>query len=122
MYDQILVALDGSASSRCAGQAALALAAAGGSRLIACHIYDVDIHRRRFTDMEPGLPEKYQEKETLTDLRTAHDRLMHEGFRALSAGYVEDFAAAPRPCFLYFIHLRTQRQTQRMYRTSSILQ
>lgn len=94
MYDQILVALDGSEPSRYAGQAALALAAAGASSLIACHVYGVDIHRRRFTDMEPGLPEKYQEKKTLTDLRMAHDRLMREGFLALSAGYVEDFVAS----------------------------
>ncbi|MHC4582522.1 MAG: universal stress protein, partial [Planctomycetota bacterium] len=54
--------------------------------------YGVDIHRRRFTDMEPGLPERYQQQETLTGLRSAHDRLIQEGFRALSAGYVEDFA------------------------------
>lgn len=94
MYDQILVALDGSESSRHAGEAALALAIATGGHIIACHIYGVDIHRRRFTDMEPGLPEKYQEEETLTDLRTAHDSLIHEGFRALSAGYVEDFVAS----------------------------
>ncbi len=96
MYDQILVALDGSDASRHAGQMALALAAAGGSHVIACHIYGVDIHRRRFTDMEPGLPEKYQEQQTRTDLRTAHDRLMREGFLALSAGYVEDFLASAR--------------------------
>jgi nucleotide-binding universal stress UspA family protein len=96
MYDQILVALDGSESSRYAGQAALALAAASGGRLIACHIYGVDIHRRRFIDMEPGLPEKYQEQGRLTGLRSAHGRLMREGFLALSAGYVEDFVAAAR--------------------------
>lgn len=94
MYDQILVALDGSESSRYAGQAALALASAGQSRLIACHIYGVDIHRRRFTDMEQGLPEKYQEQERLDGLRSAHDRLMREGFLSLSAGYVEDFVAS----------------------------
>ena len=37
------------------------------------------------------MPAKYQEKDNLTELRTAHGRLMEEGFRALSAGYVEDF-------------------------------
>ncbi len=96
MYDQILVALDGSEASRHAGEAALALAGAAGDHVIACHIYGVDIHRRRFTDMEPGLPDRYQEEETLTGLRTAHDRLIQEGFRALSAGYVEDFVASSR--------------------------
>ena len=96
MYEQILVALDGSESSRYAGDAAVTVAAATGSSIIACHIYGVEVHRRRFSEMEPGLPEKFQEKETLTDLRTAHDRLMHEGFRALSAGYVEDFVTSSR--------------------------
>ncbi len=96
MYDQILVALDGSESSRHAGEAALALAAAMGSSVTACHICGVDIHRRRFSDMEPGLPTKYQEKETLSGLRTAHDRLMREGFSALSAGYVDDFMNSAR--------------------------
>ena len=96
MYDQILVALDGSQSSRYAGETALALATATEGHVIACHIYGVDIHRRRFTDMEPGLPEMYQEQERLTGLRTAHDRLMREGFLALSAGYVEDFVASAR--------------------------
>jgi nucleotide-binding universal stress UspA family protein len=46
--------------------------------------------------MEPGLPTKYQEKETLSGLRTAHDRLMREGFSALSAGYVDDFMNSAR--------------------------
>lgn len=96
MYDRILVALDGSESSRYAGQAALVMAAAGANQVLACHIYGVDIHRRRFTDMEPGLPTKYQQQQTLAGLRTAHDRLMREGFLALSAGYVDDFVSSAR--------------------------
>ena len=90
MYSHILVALDGSEASDCAGQAALAIAAATGARLTVCHVYGVGIHRQRFGAMEPGLPSKYQQTETLDDLREAHDRLMDEGFRALSTGYVED--------------------------------
>lgn len=93
MYDHMLVALDGSRPSRCAGQVALALAAATGARVTACHVYGAEIHRHRFADMEPGLPAEYQEREKLTDLRSAHDRLMDEGFRALSTGYVEEFLA-----------------------------
>jgi nucleotide-binding universal stress UspA family protein len=91
MYTHILVALDGSEPSRFAGDAAIAVAAATGARVTACHIYGAQMHRRRFIDMEPGLPAKYQEQERLSDLRTAHDRLMDEGFRALSTGYIEDF-------------------------------
>lgn len=94
MYNHILVALDGSEPSRCAGQAALALAKAARARVTACHVYGVRIHQVRFCDMEPGLPAQYQQEATLSDLRTAHDRLIQEGFRALSAGYVEDFVAS----------------------------
>jgi nucleotide-binding universal stress UspA family protein len=60
----------------------------------ACHIYGAEMHRRRFTDMEPGLPAKYQEQERLSGLRTAHDQLIDEGFRALATGYMEDFVAS----------------------------
>jgi len=98
MYKHILVALDGSQLSRSAGRAALAIARATGARIAACHVYGVDIHRRRFVDMEPGLPRKYQQDERLADLRSAHGRLMDEGFRALSAGYVEDFVTDCRDC------------------------
>ena len=93
MYDHMLVALDGSEPSRCAGQVALALATATGARVTACHVYGAAIHRHRFADMEPGLPAEYQQQAKLTDLRTAHDKLMDEGFRALSTGYVEEFLA-----------------------------
>jgi nucleotide-binding universal stress UspA family protein len=89
----MLVALDGSEPSRCAGRVALALAAATGARVTACHVYGVEIHRHRFGDMEPGLPAEYQRQDKLVDLRTAHDKLMDEGFRALSTGYVEEFLA-----------------------------
>lgn len=94
MYNHILVALDGSEPSRHAGQAALALAMATQARVTACHVYGVRIHQVRFSDMEPGLPAQYQQETTLSDLRTAHDRLIQEGFRALSTGYVEDFIAS----------------------------
>jgi nucleotide-binding universal stress UspA family protein len=94
VYKKILVALDGSEPSRYAGQAAIGLALATRCHVTACHVYGVDIHRRRFSDMEPGLPVKYQQENTLTDLRTAHNRLILEGLRALSKGYVEDFMAA----------------------------
>jgi nucleotide-binding universal stress UspA family protein len=91
MYQHILVALDGSAASGYAGQAAVELAAATGARVTACHVYGAQIHRHRFTDMEPGLPASYQAPETLSHLRLTHDQLIEEGFEALSTGYIEDF-------------------------------
>ena len=96
MYSHILVALDGSQRSQWAGQAVMELARATGAKVTACHVYGVEIHRTRFIEMEPGLPAQYQDKQTLDDLQSAHDQLMNEGFRALSAGYLEDFAAACR--------------------------
>ena len=96
MYGHILVALDGSKPSQFAAQAALALAVATGARVTACHVYGAEIHRCRFSEMEPGLPAKYQDGETLSDLRIAHDRLIEEGFQALSAGYVENFVASAK--------------------------
>ena len=91
MYSHILVALDGSEPSRCAGRAVFVLASATGARVTACHVYGAQMHRRRFIDMEGGLPAEYQEQTRLHDLRAAHDQLIDEGFRALSTGYVEDF-------------------------------
>jgi len=94
MYKNILVALDGSAASGFASQVAIKLANALECRITACHVYGIDIHRSRFSDMEPGLPKQYQEENKLMYLRSSHDKLMSEGFRALSIGYVEDFVAS----------------------------
>lgn len=93
MYNHILVALDGSQASRCAGQAATALAKAAGCRMTACHIYGAEYHRQRFSDMEPGLPSQYQNQRSLTYLRTTHDKLIHDGFHSLSSGYMQTFVA-----------------------------
>jgi nucleotide-binding universal stress UspA family protein len=96
MYKHILIAMDGSEPSRFAAQAAANLAIAIDARITVCHIYGVEIHRHRFSEMEPGLPANYQEQKTLSNLRTAHGKLIQEGFRALSTGYVEDFVASSR--------------------------
>lgn len=96
MYHHILVALDGSKPSRCAGQIAITFAEITGCRITACHVYGAEYHRQRFSDMEPGLPSKYQTRQSLIDLRTTHDKLIHEGFHSLSSGYMEDFIAICR--------------------------
>jgi nucleotide-binding universal stress UspA family protein len=96
MYDHILVALDGSEPSQYAGQIAIDLAQVLECRITACHVYGAEFHRRRFTDMEPGLPSQYQDDRSLTYLRSTHDKLIHEGFHSLSTGYMEDFIAACR--------------------------
>ena len=96
MYNHILVALDGSRPSQYAGQTAMAFAEAAGCRITACHVYGAQYHRQRFTDMEPGLPSKYQTVQSLSYLRATHDKLIHEGFHSLSAGYVETFVDSCR--------------------------
>lgn len=94
MYNHILVALDGSEPARYTGQAAIAFAKATGSHITACHVYGAEYHRRRFTDMEPGLPTQYQSGQTLAHLRTTHDKLIHEGFHSLSSGYMKSFTTS----------------------------
>lgn len=96
VYNHILVALDGSQASLHAGQSALALALATGARVTACHVYGVQIHQHRFSDMEPGLPSKYHAGQAMEHLRSTHDRLMNEGFQALSTGYIKNFVIAGR--------------------------
>ncbi len=96
MYSRILVALDGSEYSISGGQIALALARGLSSQILACHVYDSKIHHTRFREMEPGLPARFQGKESLHHLRHAHDSLISDGFRALSKGYMEHFVADAR--------------------------
>jgi nucleotide-binding universal stress UspA family protein len=97
MYRQILVAHDGSSSSNFAVQAAFSLAErVNDSRLIGCHVYAARMHRTRFEDMEPGLPENYQEEERLDRLRNTHDGLISEGMVLISDAYLSPLARAAR--------------------------
>lgn len=96
MYSTILVALDGSKHSVWGAQIGLAIARGLGAEILACHVYDTKIHRVRFQEMEPGLPARYQGKESLHQLRKAHDSLILDGFHSLSRGYVEHFVADAR--------------------------
>jgi nucleotide-binding universal stress UspA family protein len=87
----ILVCLDGSPDADAAATLALEYARSEGCHVIAAHIYDARIHESRFRQMEPGLPQKYQAKEGLKELRDSHGTLMGDGFQALSRGYMERF-------------------------------
>ncbi len=96
MYSTILLALDGSPDSLAGEGLALALARGLGCELLCTHVYDSRIHEDRFREMEPGLPDRYQDPGYLRGLRTSHDGLISEGFRALSRGYLEAFLAEAR--------------------------
>lgn len=97
MYKTTLVAVDGSYWSDCAVDAAMSIARLGsGSRIIGCHVYAARMHRIRFEDMEPGLPDKYQDEERLQSLRGSHDNLISHGMRLISEAYLGPPAARAR--------------------------
>jgi len=89
MYNRILVALDGTQWSDMAMHASLKLAELmKNTTIIGCHVYGAQMHRKRFEQMEPGLPERYQEDEELTRLRGAHEDLITDGMQIISDAYL----------------------------------
>jgi nucleotide-binding universal stress UspA family protein len=62
-----------------------------GVHLIGCHAYAARLHRSRFSDMEPGLPDGYS-GEGLINLRRTHENLIGEGLRMISDSYLEPLA------------------------------
>ncbi|WP_221056364.1 universal stress protein [Methanoculleus chikugoensis] len=94
MYQQVFVGVDGSPCSDLAVDAALAFASAAGTgRCTGCHVYAARMHRQRFEDMEPGLPERYREEERLGPLRATHDDLISGGMALISDAYLAPPAA-----------------------------
>jgi nucleotide-binding universal stress UspA family protein len=90
MYQRILVAMDGTQWSNMAIHASLELAQLGEkTTLIGCHVYGALMHRKRFEQMEPGLPERYQEERELTRLRGAHEDLITDGMQIISDAYLK---------------------------------
>ena len=53
-------------------------------------------HDDRFEQMEPGLPDQYRSEDRFEELRSAHDSMIKEGVRTLSASYMGDFLQAAR--------------------------
>lgn len=92
MYKRIFIALDGSGCSDLARDAAISLAEkCDGVHLIGCHAYAARLHRTRFGDMEPGLPESYK-GEGLIGLRKTHEGLIADGMQLISNSYLEPLA------------------------------
>jgi nucleotide-binding universal stress UspA family protein len=89
MYNKILVAVDGSIYSDYAIDAAIKLANNNKTTIFGCHIYSSKMHKRRFEDMEKGLPEKYQSEEKLTYLRNTHEDLIGDGMNLISDSYIK---------------------------------
>ena len=88
-----MVGLDGSTCSGHAGQASFELARSLGSSLVACHVYAAQMHRARFSEMEIGLPDRYQEQSKLEHLRDTHEDIISGGMKVISDAYLADFVA-----------------------------
>ncbi|HME54579.1 MAG TPA: universal stress protein [Candidatus Lokiarchaeia archaeon] len=92
MYKSIFIGIDGSPHSEYVQDAALLLVENTKKACIqACHIYTVGLHRMRFNEMEPGLPEQYQDEERLDILRKTHDDLIVNGMDLISNAYISSF-------------------------------
>ena len=91
MYATILIALDGSPHSLAGGDIALTLARHLGATIVGVHVYDAGLHSKRFSEMEPVLPERYSDQSVLDRVRDAHDDLIQDGFESLSRGYMDAF-------------------------------
>ncbi len=103
MYKRILVPLDGTSWSNWALDASVALAKIGeDSTLVGCHVYGAQMHRTRFEQMEPGLPERYQEEQELNRLRGRHEELITDGMQIISDAYLEPLFLAAKEQHIRF--------------------
>ena len=91
MYKRILVPIDNSLHSNIAIDLAINLAQKFGSELTGLHVYAARLHDQRFKQMEPGLPQRYQEKQVLEKQRNIHNSLISDGLRTISESYLDHF-------------------------------
>ena len=91
MYRSIMVAVDNSEWSEHATNTAIALAKATGATLTGNHVYAAALHSRRFQQVEPGLPERYQAEEVLQRQRDIHVDLIARGLAVISDSYLDIF-------------------------------
>jgi nucleotide-binding universal stress UspA family protein len=88
-FREILVPLDNSKYSAWAMDVALQIAGAFRSTVVGSHVYAARLHDKRFRDMEPDLPEEYQEPTILAHQRELHDTLIEKGLKLISDSYIE---------------------------------
>jgi nucleotide-binding universal stress UspA family protein len=89
MYRRILVPVDNSKHSDAAIRVAARFAERFGSTVTGFHAYAARLHESRFQQMEPGLPERYQEPVELERQRSVHETLISEGLRIVSDSYLD---------------------------------
>jgi len=91
LYKNIFVMLDNSSYSLWGLDFSLELAKEYGSTLIGNHAYAARLHETRFTQMEPGLPERYQLPEELAKQREIHGTLIEKGLTIISDSFLDVF-------------------------------
>lgn len=92
MFQRILTAVDNSLHSDYSMEAALAIAKAyDAKRVVGIHVYAARLHETRFTDMESGLPERYQSESILKRQRDIHNSLISKGLDIISVSYLDKF-------------------------------
>ncbi len=101
-FREILVPLDNSKYSTWAMEIALQIAGVYGSKVVGNHVYAARLHDKRFRDMEPGLPEEYQEPTILAHQRELHDTLIEKGLKLISDSYLEVLKARCQEAGLRF--------------------
>lgn len=87
-YRKILLCVDNSTDSGHAVAQTAAVARACGSTVVAAHVYAARLHDRRFADLEPGLPQEYQDPRRLEASRRTHDSLIGKGLEMISQSYL----------------------------------
>ncbi|RME80050.1 MAG: hypothetical protein D6775_17080 [Caldilineae bacterium] len=88
-FREILVPVDNSKYSAWAMDVTLQIAGSFRSTVVGNHVYAARLHDQRFRDMEPGLPEEYQEPTILAHQRNLHDTLIEKGLKLISDSYLE---------------------------------
>lgn len=88
-FREVLVAVDNSRHSAWATELALQVASLFDATVVASHVYAARLHDRRFKDMAPGLPDRYQEATILARQRELHDTLIDRGLGLVSDSYLD---------------------------------
>lgn len=102
-FERILVPVDNSPYSAWAVEIALRLGRAFGASITGSHVYAARLHERRFRDMEPDLPEEYQEPATLAHQREVHGTLIEKGLRLIADSYLDALEARSVEAGLRFV-------------------
>ncbi|MHB1336639.1 MAG: universal stress protein [Candidatus Humimicrobiaceae bacterium] len=90
MINSILVGLDGSKYDEFTENRSLEIAETFSSKIYGFHSYQAIMHRTRFENMEPTLPDNYQNEDKLNYLRDKHEDLINLGMEKISLGYLKN--------------------------------